>query len=63
MNNLQEHDIIDGQVCDTLVHIDASLVGEYECLMNIVFADAEETVQGTVHFVVLTRLHLNRDKG
>ena len=43
--------------------INAALIGEYNGLVDVVFTDAEETVQGTVHLVVLTRLHLNGDDG
>jgi hypothetical protein len=43
-NALKKHDIIDGQISDALVLIDATLIGKGYGLVDVVFVNAKETV-------------------
>jgi hypothetical protein len=49
---LKKHDIIDEQISDVFVLIDATLIGKDYGLVDVVFVNAKETVHSTVYPVV-----------
>ena len=50
--SLKEHNIIDRQIRDTILLIDPALIGENKSPVDVVFTDAEESVQSTMHLIV-----------
>ena len=52
---LYTHYIIDRQISYSIIHLYLLGIRENEGLLDIVFLDLQELVQGTMHLIILTR--------
>ena len=48
--------IIDRQISYSILHLNLLSIGENEGLLDVIFLDLQELIQGTMHLIIFTRL-------